>query len=123
MSPKLTSNAGRSWRSYLLLGICFGRGSNIQEGAMYQFSNDRFAKGIKSTQYPNAPAGLLYPGDPGYPEGAPNFKKWGLFAPRVGLAWDVQGNGRTSVRAAFGMAYDFSGSLSFGGSSSAPPWG
>ena len=123
MSPKLTVNAGLRWEPYLPLGIGFGQGSKLHEGAMYHFSDDRFAKGIKSTQYPNAPAGLLYPGDPGYPEGAPNFKKWGLFAPRVGLAWDVQGNGRTSVRAAFGMAYDFSGSLSFGGSSSAPPWG
>ena len=28
------------------------------------------------------------------------------FAPRVGLAWDVRGDGKTSVRAGFGMYYD-----------------
>jgi hypothetical protein len=73
--------------------------------------------------YPNAPAGLLFRGDPGFPEGAPIYSKWKLVAPRIGLAWDVQGVGRTSVRAAYGLAYDFSGSETLGGSSSAPPWG
>lgn len=29
------------------------------------------------------------------------------WAPRVGIAWDVRGDGKTSVRAGFGMAYDF----------------
>ena len=39
---------------------------------------------------PNAPAGLLYPGDPGVPAGLiPTFKKG--FAPRVGVAWDPTG--------------------------------
>src|SRR5258707_1800862 len=47
----------------------------------------------------------------------------GVFAPRLGLAWDPKGDGRTSARISYGLGYDFSGSLSFGGSSSAPPWG
>src|SRR5262249_24968680 len=122
-TPKLTINAGVRWEPYLPLAVGYGQGQNLREGAMYNFSHDRFLKGIRSTVYPAAPPGLFYPGDPGYPDPGPNFRKWGVFAPRVGLAWDVQGDGRTSVRASFGMAYDFSGSLSFGGSSSAPPWG
>ena len=122
-TPNLTLNGGIRWEPYLPLAIGFGQGSKLREGAMYHFSDERFSKGIRSTVYPSAPVGLLYPGDSGYPTPGPNFRKWALFAPRVGLAWDVRGDGRTSVRASFGIAYDFSGSLSFGGSSSAPPWG
>src|SRR5579864_8103238 len=30
-----------------------------------------------------------------------------IFSPRLGLAWDVKGDGRTSVRASVGTFYDF----------------
>ena len=46
--------------------------------------------GRQSTVMPNAPPGLLYPGDAGVPAGLiPTFKKG--FAPRVGVAWDPTG--------------------------------
>ncbi|MEZ5420303.1 MAG: carboxypeptidase regulatory-like domain-containing protein [Vicinamibacterales bacterium] len=64
-----------------------------------------FHTGQQSTVYPAAPAGLVYPGDAGVPRGiVPTDKN--NFAPRVSVAWDPFGDGRTSVRSAFGVFYD-----------------
>ena len=53
---------------------------------------------------PTAPEGLLFPGDPGISRGIVKTD-YNNIAPRVGLAWDPWGDGKTSVRAAFGMFY------------------
>jgi hypothetical protein len=61
--------------------------------------------GVQSKVFPNAPAGLLYPGDPGVPGGLiPTDKK--AFAPRIGLAWDPTGSGQWLVSAAYGIFYE-----------------
>jgi hypothetical protein len=61
--------------------------------------------GRQSTVMPNAPAGLLYPGDKGVPAGLiPTDKK--AFAPRVGLAWDPTGSGNWLVTSAYGIFYE-----------------
>ena len=64
-----------------------------------------FVPGAHSKVLPNAPAGLLYPGDPGVSAGLiPTFKKG--FAPRVGLAWDPTGRGQWLVSAAYGIFFE-----------------
>jgi outer membrane receptor protein involved in Fe transport len=61
--------------------------------------------GRQSKVMPNAPAGLLYPGDPGVPAGLiPTFKKG--FAPRVGVAWDPSGSAKWLVTSAYGIFYE-----------------
>jgi hypothetical protein len=64
-----------------------------------------FVPGAQSQVMPNAPAGLLYPGDPGVPRGLISTEKT-AFAPRAGLAWDLLGNAKTVVSAAYGMFYE-----------------
>jgi hypothetical protein len=64
-----------------------------------------FRPGQQSQRFPQAPAGLVYPGDPGIPRGTYEADTNNI-APRVGLAWDVSGTGRTSLRAAWGLFYD-----------------
>lgn len=64
-----------------------------------------FVPGAKSTVVPNAPAGLLYPGDPGVPAGLISTEKT-AFAPRVGFAWDPRGDAKTVVSAAYGIFYE-----------------
>ncbi|MBZ5656539.1 MAG: TonB-dependent receptor [Acidobacteriia bacterium] len=61
--------------------------------------------GRQSTVMPDAPNGLLYPGDPGVPAGLiPTFKKG--FAPRVGVAWDPTGSTKWLVTSAYGIFFE-----------------
>lgn len=64
-----------------------------------------FEPGVQSTVFPSAPAGLLFPGDAGVPRGLIPAEK-NAFAPRLGLAWDVRGNAKWVVSAAYGVYYE-----------------
>ena len=93
-----------------------------------------FEPGKQSVAFPGAPAGILYPTDPGVPRTlapAGNLD----FAPRIGLAYSPSaagdgllaaiagGPGKTSIRASYGMFYTAIEALTIGVMSANAPYG
>ncbi len=93
VSPRLTLNGGLRWEVYgpqhsqrpgLDANFFFGTGGSIY---------DNIRNGQVETR-----------------ETAPNGRLWNLnlkqFGPRVGFAYDLTGNGKTSVRGGYGLSYE-----------------
>jgi hypothetical protein len=91
LTRNLTLNLGLRWEPY------FGYVSEDNQLML-------FAPGQQSQVFPNAPEGLLYPEDPGVADSVVG-NRLNNFAPRIGIAWDVMGDGKTSIRAGFGRYY------------------
>ena len=115
-SSRLTLNGGVRWEPYF--------GQNVTNNAIAIFRMENFQQGIKSQVFRKAPAGLLYPGDEGFPPGQTGLDvQWFNLAPRLGLAWDVHGDGRLAVRSSYAVGYDFMSGEYHNINSSAPPFG
>jgi hypothetical protein len=115
-----------SWRVRSKLTLNYGlRWDRIEP--WYEANNgiSTFEPGKSSVVFPGAPAGILFPTDPGIPRTlAPPGNL--AFAPRVGLAYSPEGGagtllgkilggpGKTSVRAGFGIYYTSIEALSVG---------
>src|SRR5262249_48487230 len=96
---------------------------------------NRYIQGVRSNVFVNAPPGILFSGDPGFQQknnGANADKPraniwnpfWNIFAPRLGFAWDVEGNGRPSIRASYGISFEeYPANTRLGTQSSMPPYG
>ena len=97
LTDRLTVNAGVRWEPYF--------GQNMPNGAVSNFSLENFRKGVRSKVYTNAPAGMLFPGDPGV-DSRGIKTRWLNISPRAGIAWDVAGDGRTAIRSSYAMNYD-----------------
>src|SRR5215472_6785866 len=114
-TQRLTVNLGLRWEPFLPQGFT--------NGAVYNWSLDAFKAGVHSTVFKNAPAGMLYAGDPGVTGKTGVKNRYNQFAPRVGLAFDPKGDSKTSVRASFGMFYDYPNIQIASTPTTAPPFG
>ncbi len=115
MTRRLTITAGLRWDPFF--------GHTDPKGHVVSISVPDIISGIHSTVFPFAPAGYLFQGDPGGPTNNKLSKnaldEW---SPRLGVAWDPEGNGRMSVRAGFGIFYDFP-NFSYDQFGFEEPWG
>src|SRR2546425_336100 len=93
-NPRVTLNLGLRWDYFGVIGE--------QNNLLSNFSRTQ---------------GLVLVGSPGLPR--LYERDWNNFSPRLGLAWDLSGKGKTVVRAGWGMFYDaysqdfFAGQLPF----------
>src|SRR5579871_6807768 len=101
VSRRLTVNLGVRWEPFLP--------AQSEAGHIFveQFDMGRFLNNVKSTVFPNAPAGLYFKGDQGWTYGnAIANKNWKQFSPRIGIVFDPKGDGKQVVRAGYGIFYD-----------------
>ncbi len=116
VTSRLRINYGLRWEPYI--------GASLQRGRVTHFDYDNFVNNVHSTVYPNAPAGVQYPGDPGFQTNdRPNNIRWNNFAPRVGLVFDPSNNGKMTIRASWGMFFDLPPTLFYDGYGGTAPWG
>ena len=106
---------GRTWSANLFLQDDWKVRSDLtlNLGLRWEYnkgltdSRDRAAAlrpGRQSEIFPDAPVGLVYPGDAGISRSTYG-EDWNNFAPRFGFAWDILGNGRLALRGGYGLFY------------------
>jgi Carboxypeptidase regulatory-like domain/TonB dependent receptor-like, beta-barrel len=115
VSDKITMNYGMRYEPWFP--------QQFRKGAVYNFSTPAFLANARSTVYPDALPGFTYPGDAGFPSKAGLDTNWMNFQPRVGVSWDPSGDGKTSVRAGYGLSGDFVAGQFFTDAQQAWPFG
>jgi hypothetical protein len=93
------------WRTSSRVTVNYGvRYERINPFTEIEDRLNAFVPGQQSTVRPDAPRGLLFPGDDGVGQGIAHSAN--AFMPRLGVAWDPTGGGVWSVRASYGLFYE-----------------
>src|SRR3989454_4974735 len=94
-------------------------------GPIALYDRKWFDQNIRSTVFKNAPAGILFTGDPGIVnDHSLGDKQWWLrLVPRIGLSFDPKGDGLTVIKAAYGTFYDYPHMSMYSGLRDTPPRG
>lgn len=93
VTPRLTFNYGLRYEHY---GVQHNDNQNLDSNLYYGPGSTIFQQ-VATGQVqiaPRSPVGQLW---------AP---RWGTVSPRVGFAWDILGNGSTSLRGGWGISYE-----------------
>jgi hypothetical protein len=122
-----------SWKATDHLTVNFGeRWDRIRPWDERFNQLQTLVNGEQSQVYPNAPLGLVFPGDPGVPRSLAPARN--DVAPRIGIAWSptasggpldkvIGKQGSTSIRLGYGVFYTAYEGLSAGIMSANPPYG
>ena len=99
VNRRVTVNAGLRFEPYI--SVKDNNGFNMR------FDRDRYNQGIRSSVYVNAPLGLMFDGDEGFPTDHANTNhNFNQFAPRFGVVWDPAGDNVQTIRAGVGLYFE-----------------